>query len=735
MNYSEFLEQKKLKLPKCGIDVPKEEIHSLLFDFQRDIVHWALQKGRAAIFADTGLGKTLMQIEWARLLNKPTLIIAPLSVAQQTIKEAEKIGVSVEYSNTGSPREQITITNYEQIEKFNPDDFDAVVLDESSILKAVDSKTRRKLTEMFSNTAYRLCCTATPAPNDTAEIGNHAAFLGIMSYQEMLSAFFIHDSGATVARGWRLKGHGKESFYRWLASWSIAVRKPDDLGYENHGFDLPPLELKPVFVEVDHNPTDELFFTGLHGIQDRLRVRRETLEERTDYAADLVNDSDEQWLVWCGLNDESNRLSGLIDGAVEVQGADDVDTKIEHIEQFLSGQSRVLVSKPSICGFGMNFQHCHNMIFVGLSDSWEAYYQAIRRSYRFGQTHPVNVYIVLSDKEHEIYENIQRKDTESKEMIAHLIENVQEYEREELQGEGSHVDYKTDIYEDYDATLMLGDSTERIAEIDNDSIDLTVFSPPFLDLYTYTATERDLGNSLDKNQFFEHFKLIIQELLRVTKPGRNVCVHVQNVAAKKVVDGYIGMKDFRGDVIREFIDKGFIYHSEYTIDKNPQIAAIRSKAKGLLFATLKKDSTDLRAAFADYILIFKKPGENETPVLPMKNEEMTSDDWIQWAHPVWYDIRETDTLNAREAKDNEDEKHVVPLQLRLIERLIKLYSNPGELVLDPFMGIGSTGYEAIKYNRHFIGCELKESYYETAIKNIRQAKSRRAQVGLFDEAI
>jgi len=731
MNYQAFLKTKCIKAKTCGISAPQSEVHRLLFDFQKDLTIWALRKGRAAIFADTGLGKTFMQLEWARLSGKRTLIIAPLSVAKQTVREAQKIDLQVYYVRSqeqadNSPS-QIYITNYEMIERFNPAAFGAVILDESSILKGLDGKTRRKLTDMFSDVQLRLCCTATPAPNDIAEIANHAEFLGVMTRADMLAAFFVHDD-----KGWRLRGHAEEAFYRWLASWGMSVRKPSDLGYDDDGFVLPPLNIFSLFVPTDYVPEDQLFFTGLKGIGHRRQIRRETIGDRVSAAAEIVNNSSEQWIVWCGLNDESAALAKAIHDAVEVQGSDSLDAKIEALENFQNGTIRVLVTKTKIAGFGMNFQNCHNMIFVGLSDSWEAYYQAIRRCYRFGQKEEVNVHIVLGDVEQEIYTNIMRKEEQANTMATKLIENVQAFERDELaeQNDGGET-YNVDTIKGKDWTLMLGDSVERLAEIKTDSIDFSVFSPPFMDLYTYSPTERDLGNSANADDFFIHFGYIIDHLLRVTRPGRICAVHTADVPALLSKDGYIGLKDFPGKVIAAFEDRGWIYHGRVTIDKNPQAQAIRTHSKALLFVQMEKDSSWSRPAIGDYILIFKKPGENQTPINPVANGELTRDQWIEWAHPIWWGIRETDTLQYTTARAEDDDKHICPLQLGTIERCIALWSNPGETILSPFAGIGSEIYQAVKMGRKGIGIELKQSYFNVAVKNLQMVERDVNSLDLF----
>lgn len=713
MIYKEFLNKKRVAAPTSGIEVEPSAIHSMLFDFQRDLTRFALRKGRAAIFADAGLGKTLMQLEWARLTGKRALIVAPLSVARQTVREAMKINIEAQYVRCDTGFEGINVTNYEMIDHFDPARFDAVVLDESSILKALDGKTRSKLISMFADTKYKLCCTATPAPNDISEIANHAEFLGIMSRTEMLATFFVHDDN-----GWRLKGHAEQAFYKWMASWGMSIRRPSDLGYNDDGFILPELTIDPVFVETDYRPEGALFAGKLKGIQDRSAVRKATIDERADAVADMVNSDTDQWIIWCGLNSEANKLAKLIPDAVNVEGSQSPDSKTAALESFQDGVFRVLITKPKIAGFGMNFQNAHKMAFAGLSDSWESYYQCIRRCWRFGQKHPVTAKIVLSEAETDIWENVKRKEREAEIMSEKLIANIKEFEKAEIgNATASDWKYQTDDREGNGYKLMLGDSAERLAEVDDDSIGLSVFSPPFMSLYTYSPTERDLGNSKNEQEFFTHFHFIIDHLLRVTQPGRNCCVHVAQVPAMLARDGYIGMKDFRGKTIQAFEDRGWIYHGEVCIDKDPQAQAIRTKSKSLLFVQLRKDSSWCRPALADYILIFRKPGDNKIPIKP----DITNNEWIEYARPIWYGIKETDTLNFTAARETEDERHICPLQLGTIERCIKLWSNPGETILSPFAGIGSEGYMALKLGRKFIGIELKKSYFDVAVKNLESA--------------
>ncbi|HXH11192.1 MAG TPA: DNA methyltransferase [Alphaproteobacteria bacterium] len=715
-SYEQFLASKRLMHRNHGRDVSASAIHGALYDFQRDTVCWALRKGRAAIWQTTGLGKTVQQLEWARQVGGLVLIVAPLAVAQQTVMEAQqRLGITARFVRSSDELDShgIYTTNYEMLHAFIGVNFDGMVLDESSILASIDGKTRKLILEAFTDVPYRLSCTATPMPNDITELAGQAQFLGVMRREEMLATFFVHDE-----TGWRLRGHAKRPFYRWLASWAIAMNNPADLGYDGSAFMLPPLEIREHVVETAWTRPDALFPGQLKGIADRADVRRQSISDRVRLVANLVNNTDEQVIVWTGLNDEVDACLKAIPDAVSVNGTDPLDQKIERILGFRDGRYRVMVSKPKVAGFGLNLQNCHRQVFMGLGDSWQQYYQAIRRCWRYRQQHPVIVDIVVTDHEVGIVENVKRKERESLELVNGMIEAAKEFTTMELRQTVTIEDYDTKDYEGDTWRVMQGDACERLQEIPDETIDLSVYSPPFINLYQYSATERDLGNSRDEAVFFEHFGFIIQQLLRVTKPGRVSCCHVSQVPAMLVRDGYIGLKDFRGKTIACFEDHGWIYHGEVCIWKNPQSQSIRTHSKGLAFTQLKKDSSWLRPGLADYVLVFRKPGENAVPIHP----DIDNDTWIKWASPIWFDINETRTLDVQEARSGEDDKHICALQLDVIERCIRLWSNPGETVLSPFGGIGSEGAQAIRLGRRAILCELKPLYARTAARNCRRAE-------------
>lgn len=437
LNYRDFLQRKARVYTGRGINAAELDLPDPLYAWQAAIVRWALRKGRAAIFADCGLGKTFMQVAWADALNVPTLFLAPLCVAEQTVAEAAKLGIDLRYVQDHSAvhGHRLVITNYERLEKFDTSAFSAVVLDESSILKAFDGKTRTRLIQAFQHTPYRLCCTATPSPNDIAELANHAEFLGLMTRPEFLATWFIRiDQGqrTTTHHGWRMKRHAVEPFYRWLASWAVAIRSPRDLGYDDSAFVLPPLRIHDEVLRTDAPAGDALFpEMGAKGLSGRLAARRTSLQDRVA-AVSRITDDEAQWLLWCGLNTESEALSKAIGGAVAVDGADSYAEKVGAVQAFVRGDIRVLVSKIKILGFGMNFQHCHQMAFVGISDSYEQYYQGIRRCWRYGQHSPVSVHIVVSEAERMVVENVRQKEARAADLSAQLLRYMEPFEREEV---------------------------------------------------------------------------------------------------------------------------------------------------------------------------------------------------------------------------------------------------------------------------------------------------------------
>lgn len=445
MTYEEFLKTKEITVEPCGFEC--EERNPNLFDWQNDVVKWALRKGKCAIFTGCGSGKTRMQLQWALKVHehtgKPVLILCPLAVAYQTKREGEACGIEV---NVARDQNQcvngINVTNYEMLSHFEPKKFAGIVLDESSILKQKMGKTSLNLREVFEKTPFKLCCTATPAPNDFMELGTHAEFLGVMKQTEMLATFFVHDGGET--QKWRLKGHAEKKFFEWVAGWACCFERPQDIGYTEDGYDLPPLRVQEVSVTSTSTELADgqmmLFAPVGSTLLERRSARKNSLNDRVEKAAEIANGTNEQVLVWCDLNAESKALAEAIDGAVEVEGTMPLEQKENGIISFLNGESKCLVSKASICGWGLNAQNCHKMIFVGLSDSFEAYFQAVRRCWRFGQKYPVDVYIVISDAEGNVKRNIERKQADAERMVRELVNQTKERLRSDLRSTKRDVD-------------------------------------------------------------------------------------------------------------------------------------------------------------------------------------------------------------------------------------------------------------------------------------------------------
>lgn len=725
-----------------GFNVSRNKLNPMLYDFQKDIVQWALRLGKAAVFADCGLGKTPIQLEWANQLKITTLIFAPLAVSRQTKREGKKfhIKVNIAESQNDIIENQINITNYEKLHKFNMDSFDAIVLDESSILKSYSGKFRNEIIEKTKNIKYKLACTATPAPNDYMELGNHSEFLNVNSRVEMLSTFFIHDGSDTAK--WRLKKHAEKDYWQWLTEWAVMIRKPSDLGYKDGKFRLPKLKVKEHIIKCSKPKRGQLFVEQARGLQKRQKARKNSLKERCQFAQELIGKSQEHWLIWCNLNDESTELKNVISDSHEVRGSNKDEYKEQTMLDFANSKVKRLVTKPSIAGFGMNWQHCHNMIFVGLSDSYEQYYQAMRRCWRFGQEKEVKVHIVLSDTEGSVLKNIQRKESEAENMAKEMVDNMKDLTKQKLKKHSNKKEiYYEDVVKEKNYKLYQGDCVEVTKQIKSESVDYSIFSPPFAELYCYSDSTRDMGNSKNYKEFFKHFEFLIPELLRITKKGRLLSFHCMDIPSMKERDGVIGLKDFPGDVLRAFQKHGWIYHSRVVIWKNPLIEATRTKSVGLLHKQLCKDSSMSRQGCPDYIITLRKKGGNKEFIshnegftefigeneLKEEGIKYSHEVWRRYASPVWMDINQTRTLNYRIAKGEKDEKHICPLQLDTIERCIELWSNKGDIVFSPFAGIGSEGFVSLEKKRKFIGIELKSNYFDQAKKNLKRAERNKTK--------
>lgn len=711
------------------------------FDYQQAIIRWALRKGRACIFAGTGLGKTLMELAWAKNVQRwskwRVLVLAPLAVSDQIVSEGERFGINVTKirgpHDIGGPG--IYVTNYAKLHMVRNEEWSGLVLDESSIIKHHDGATKAELIEFADGIDYRLASTATPAPNDWMELASHAEFLGVCTRAEMLATYFVHDGGET--QKWRLKGHATTAFWKWVCSWACLLQSPEDIGFDGSRHKLPELRQHLATITSNSVLPGELFVIEAATLQERLAAKRKTVDRRVKEAAKIVSQSDtaSHWVIWCHLNSESEALAEAIPGSVELRGDQNEETKERILREFASGEIRILIGKPSMCGFGLNWQHCHKMVFVGLNDSWEQVYQAIRRCWRFGQKKHVNVWFVAADIEGNVVANIERKDKQAKEMADRMIAEASVFVTDELKdGRNIEVEYKRQVETGEGWQMRLGDCVEETAEMASDSIDFSVYSPPFASLYTYSASPRDMGNTKTDDEFLEQYRFLVRNLYRVTKPGRLTAFHCMLLPSSRAHHGEIGLRDFRGELIRIHVEEGWIYHSEVCIWKDPVTAMQRTKAIGLLWKQLKKDSTISRQGIPDYLVVCRKPGVNANPV-SHKPEEFPVAEWQKFASPVWMDINASDTLQRRSCREEEDERHICPLQLEVIRRALRMWSNPGDVVLSPFAGIGSEGFISLQMGRRFVGCELKESYWKQASLNLKNAKAENKSLFLEVEYV
>jgi DNA modification methylase len=718
--YLQFLELKQKTLINSGFNVDESELNKSMFNFQKFIVKRALKAGKYAIFADCGLGKTLMQLEWANQVCKKTngkvLILAPLAVVGQTIQEGAKFGIDMS---------SIDVNNYEQLDNIDCSIYSGIVLDESSILKNFEGATKNLILDSFANTPYKLACTATPSPNDPMELGNHSEFLDVMSRNEMLAMYFVHDGGETAK--WRLKGHAVKLFYQFIGTWAMMLNKPMDIGFEMKGYNLPNLNLIEKQIITPKRDNGSLFNDAIISATNFNQELRLTKVNRLDEVVSIINSKPkENFIIWVKQNEEGEHLKKLLPDAIEVKGSDTNEWKKEKLLGFANNEFRILITKTKIASFGMNYQNCKNQIFASLDFSFEGLYQAIRRSYRFGQKDEVNIYLITTDTMSNVKESINQKQKQFEIMQTEMSNAINENLAGRLLSNNSY-----DTLEENNKwyKIMRGDCVQLISSIDDESIGLSVFSPPFAELYTYSSHVEDMGNSKDYNEFLIQFSFLIKELYRVMMSGRNVAVHCMDLPIQKGKHGFIGLRDFSGLLLRAFEDAGFVYASRVTIWKDPVVEMQRTKALGLLHKQVKKDSTMSRVGIPDYVMIFRKDGERCNPVT---NTDIPVDLWQKYASPVWMDIDYGNTLQGyRNGRDENDEKHICPLQLDTIERLIHLYSNKGDTVFTPFMGIGSEVYQAIKMDRKGIGFELKESYYDLAKKNLRSAILEKSQTSLF----
>lgn len=749
MTYDQLLENKKVKAIPTGFDIPITSLNPLLKDFQKYCVQKALHHGRFGLFEPPGAGKTIQQLEWGMQVSKhtgmPVLLLAPLAVIGQTIEdESPKFGYEVKELRKGITVKDlqschIWAINYDSLHLYLHliSEFSGVILDESSILKNFTGETKKFLMETFANMPFKLPCSATPSPNDLNEYGNHSEFLGVLDSQDMRSKWFVRDEGMN---NYRLKGHAKASFYAWLSTWCIMFDHPRDIGFEELGYDLPPLNY--IERQIKTKSRDGKMFNDIAvDATSFSRELRMTKVERLTEVAEIVNNSTETFCIWVTLDTEAEELLKLIPGSVNVTGNDKKDIKRQGFSDFSHGKIRVLITKTKLAQYGLNWQHCHNTIFASFNFSFEALYQAIRRFLRFGQLHAVNCWLMTTDTMQNVLKNIQMKEKQHNESIREVSKAINGKTYGLLEA------YNFKEVKNAHMWLMKGDTAIEIKRIPDNSVDFIEFSPPFKSLFTYSNYIHDLGNNDTPEAFWDQYKFIIQECYRILKPGRIMACHTKDLGVYKNSSGWTGMDNFTDEhtmFIQNAISPaasptGFKLHSKTTIWCDPVLEMQRTKTQRLLYKTLTSNSALTGIGMAEYMRYFKKwDGTDESnwePVNHLTKQNIPLSLWQQWASPVWMDIKRTDVLNNKAGTAMGDEKHIAPLQLEVSHRCINLWSNPGDTVFTPFLGIGSEAYVAINNNRYAVGIELKDSYFDTAVKNCNNASLSKRQGSLFQTGL
>jgi len=743
MDLKQFLESKKDKIIKTGFKVNDSDLNKHLFPFQKHVLKWLIELGRGAVFADCGLGKTIMQMDWADIVSrhtsKPVLILAPLAVAAQTIKEGEKFGINIVKFYIDYDEATGTINNYEQLKNMDCSIFGGVALDESSILKNYQGQTKRLIIDKFKYTQFKSAWTATPAPNDVIELGNHAEFLGVCRSKEMVAQYFINDAFNKDKRAskYRMKKHAKKDFWKWVSQWAIMFSKPSDIGYSNEGYNLPELNIYNIKVPVSKQDNGKLFNDTKVSSTEFYSETKRTIKSRCLATANIVNNSSENFILWIKVDDDEDELLNLIPNAIAVNGKHKPEVKINRLLGFAKNEHRVLITKLKIGMFGLNWQNAYNMIFVSFDFSFEGMYQGIRRMFRFGQINKVSVGLVITETMGNVLESVKRKEKQDIEMREEMRLAVQTATKEIC------ISKESETIEGLNWKLTHGDSCEELPRWGTNSKDMYIFSPPFKDLYVFSDDERDLSNVTNSDVFYQHFSYLLPEIYRTLKEGRMCVIHCMNMATTIGTDGVNEIIDFRGELIRLFQSHGFIHHSEtipfynnaeiqmelspeVTIFKDAMDIAKRTNNHQLLYGSVKKDSTKARMAFPDYMLVFKKPGKNLEPVLPEKNG-LTFEYWCKIAQPIWMDIQTNDVLKTKETKSVDAEKHMTPTQREPLKRMIQLYSNIGDEVCSPFNGWGTEGVVSILNDRKYRGIELKKEYFQTAVNNMRIAQQNKGQ--------
>lgn len=713
-------------------------VASHMHEYQAFCTAFAVARERAALFLECGLGKTSIALAWAELVRhrRPALIAAPLAAQYEFLAERDKFfpGYSLEILATKDvdrwlrkPTGIALVTHHAFIEPRDLSSVAAMVLDESSILKGGDGAViARNLVKAARPVGYRLALSATPAPNDPTEYATHATWLGLLrSDAEFRARFFVRDG-----KDWRIKGHAIRELPRWLSRFAVWMQDPTS--YDMPCDALPDHDFERECVNVGNGAVagDDLF-GDVFSLAERSHVLKDEYASDTRMRAILEHVKGKPSLVWVIRNkhgDDVERMlasSGIRVG--QVAGATSEDERVRIIRAFNAGELDTIVSKASVIGHGVNLQRTQVMVFAGYNESYEAFHQAVRRAHRQGRTGTLKVVMLVAEPERRIIEALDKKAVQWKEDSRRqessfreaLAADIHAYHTGGTMLTTPEQSEREPSVETEHFTLINGDSIEAMGDMDENSIDLSVFSPPFASLFTYSSDVADMGNTSEHEdvEFDMHFAHFADALFRVMKPGRVVALHLAQIIAFRVRHGRKGVRDFRGRVINVMEDSGFHYYGEFVIPKNPQAVAIRTKSERLQFSQLRRDSLESSPALNDYVLEFRKPGKQAVRVL----SDASNEEWISWASGAWTDINETEVLQHRQARADDDEKHLAPLQLEVIRRIIRLWSNPGEVVLSPFAGIGSEVYTAIKLKRYGLGVELKPEYFREAVKHCEDA--------------
>jgi DNA modification methylase len=825
-DYLEFLQSKFHFSQAFGHEIEQGDINPLLFAHQRDIVQWAVRKGRAAIFASFGLGKSFMQLETLRLLHWKHsgryLIIAPLGVRQEFKRDAAKLGMEPTFVRTNAevlanPGAWLFLTNYESVRdgKLDINLFTGVSLDEASVLRSYGSDTYQTFLSIFGEIPYRFVATATPSPNRYKELIHYAGFLGVMDTGQALTRFFQRDS--TKANNLTLFPHMESEFFAWLHSWSIFLQRPSDLGYSDEGYELPPL--KVVYHEIparslsgvfERDGQGQLLRDAAMGLKDAAREKRDSIEDRVEKMMEIISeDPDAHYLLWHDLEAERHAIRAALPEVSEVFGSLDLDIREQRVIDFSDGKTQFLSTKPELSGSGCNFQRfCHKAIFLGIGYKFNDFIQSIHRIHRFLQAHPCEIHIIYTETEREVLKALQAKWQQHEEVTANMSEIIRENGLsttglEDKMKRSIGVTRRVEKGRLFEA--VHNDCVDEVRRMDSNSVDLIHTSIPFGNHYEYSASYNDFGHNPDHEAFFAQMDFLTPELLRILQPGRVAAIHVKDRIRFGNVTGY-GMptvEPFHADCIYHYKKHGFVYMGMITVVTD--VVRENNQTYRLGWTENCKDGTKMGVGSPEYVLLFRKlPSDTSTayadvPVVKKKTE-YTRAQWQIDAHAFWRSSGErfltseemsgygpdilaklfterslqsvyshqahveigealegrhalpssfmaiapgshdtdvwTDVNRMRTLNGNQSQKglvnHVCPLQFDIVDRIITRYTNPGELVFDPFAGLGTVSYRAIKLGRRGKGVELNGEYFEDSLRYLRLAEIEAGAPTLFD---